>query len=142
MALPWVSQGSFPSWQYAWTIRQHSLCLQCSSLIILQWSISVLMHAMRSWGSSPSLAAISSSSPRSTWMLNVMCQSLLDSVKEGRSFYLGCFLFLFTAGRHPLCMHLQGFGSQGCKDISEVVLTVWWDAVEEEPVLQGMPNME
>ena len=37
-------------------------------------------------------------------------------------------------------MHLQGFGSQGCKDISEVVLTVWWDAVEEDPVLQGMPK--
>ena len=35
-------------------------------------------------------------------------------------------------------MHLQGFGSQGCKDISEVVLTVQWDAVEEESVLQGM----
>ena len=35
-------------------------------------------------------------------------------------------------------MHLQGFGSQGCKDVSEVVLAVWWDAVEEEPVLQGM----
>ena len=37
-------------------------------------------------------------------------------------------------------MHLQGFGSQDCKDISEVVLTVWQDAVEEEPVLQGMPK--
>ena len=35
-------------------------------------------------------------------------------------------------------MHLQGFGSQGCKDISEVVLAVWHDVVEEEPVLQGM----
>ena len=34
-------------------------------------------------------------------------------------------------------MHLQGFGSQGCKDISEVVLAVRCDAVEE-PVLQGM----
>ena len=35
-------------------------------------------------------------------------------------------------------MHLQGFGSQGCKDVPEVVLTVCWDVVEEEPVLQGM----
>ena len=37
-------------------------------------------------------------------------------------------------------MHLQGFGSQGCKDVFEVVLPVWHDAVEEEPVLQGMPK--
>ena len=69
--------------------------------------------------------------------VDVMCHSLLDSVKKGRSFHLGSFLFLFTAGRHPLCMHLQGFGFQGCKDISEVVLAVQWDVVEE-PVLQGM----
>ena len=38
--------------------------------------------------------------------VDVMCHSLLDSVEEGRSFCLGCFLFLFTAHRHPLCMHL------------------------------------
>ena len=37
-------------------------------------------------------------------------------------------------------MHLQGFGSQGYKYISEVVLTVQWDAVEEEQVLQGTPK--
>ena len=72
--------------------------------------------------------------------VDIMCHSLLDSVKEGRSFCLGHFLFLFTASRHPLCMHLQGFGSQGCKDISEMVLAVWHDAVEEEPVLQGVPK--
>ena len=72
--------------------------------------------------------------------VDIMCHSLLDSVKEGRSFCLGHFLFLFTANRHPLHMHLQGFGSQGCKDISEVVLTVRHDAVEEEPVLQGTPK--
>ena len=66
-----------------------------------------------------------------------VCHSLLDSVKEGRSFHLGCFLFLLAASWHPLCMHFQGFGSQSCKDISEVVLTVWWDVVEEDPVLQG-----
>ena len=70
--------------------------------------------------------------------VDIMCHSLLDLVKEGKSFCLGCFLFLFAACRHPLCKHFQGFGSQGCKDISEVVLAVWWDAVEEEPVLQGM----
>ena len=70
--------------------------------------------------------------------VDIMCHSLLDSVKEGRSFHLGHFLFLFTACRHPLCMHLQGFGSQGCINISEVVLAVLLNAVEKEPVLQGM----
>ena len=44
---------SFTSWQYAQMIWQCSLCSQCSSLIISQWSISVLMHAMRSWGPLP-----------------------------------------------------------------------------------------
>ena len=72
--------------------------------------------------------------------VDVMCHSLLDSVKEGRSFCLGCSLFFFAASRHPLCMHLQGFGSQGCKNILEVVLAVRHDAVEEEPVLQGTPK--
>ena len=61
--------SSFPSWWYAWTMQRHSSCLQCSSLIISQRSIRVLMHAMRSWGSSPSLATISSNSPRCTWVL-------------------------------------------------------------------------
>ena len=72
--------------------------------------------------------------------VNIKCHSLLDSVGEGRSFHLGHFLFLFAVYRHPLCMHLQGFGSQGCKDVSEVVLAVRCDAVEEKPVLQGMPE--
>ena len=57
--------------------------------------------------------------------VDVVCHSLLDSIEEGRSFCLGCFLFLFAAGWHPLCMHFQGFGSQGCKDVPEVVLAVW-----------------
>ena len=70
--------------------------------------------------------------------VDIMCHALLDSVKEGRSFHLGHFLFLFAACKHPLHMYLQGFGSQGCKDISEVVLAVWCDVVQEEPVLQGM----
>ena len=70
--------------------------------------------------------------------VDIVCHSLLDSVEEGRSFCLGHFLFLFAVCGHPLCMHFQGFGSQGCKDIPEVVLAVWWNAVEEEPVLQGM----
>ena len=72
--------------------------------------------------------------------VDIMCHSLLDSVEEGRSFCLGHFLFLFAACRHPLHMHLQGFGSQGCKDVSEVVFAVRHDAVEEELVLQGMPE--
>ena len=53
--------------------------------------------------------------------VDIMCHSLLDSVEEGRSFHLGHFLFLFTAHGHPLCMHLQGFGSQCCKGVPEVV---------------------
>ena len=68
--------------------------------------------------------------------IDIVCHSLLDLVEEG----LGCFLFLFAASRHPLCMHLQGFCSKGSKDISEVVLAVQQDAVEEKPVLQGMPK--
>ena len=72
--------------------------------------------------------------------VDIMCHSLVYSVKEGRSFPLGHSLCLFTAGRHPLCMHLQGFGSQGHKNILEGVLAVRHDAVEEEPVLQGMPK--
>ena len=72
--------------------------------------------------------------------VDIMCHSPLDSVKEGRSFHLGCSLFPFAASRHSLHMHLQGFGSQGCKDVSEVVLTVRHDAVEEESVLQGTPE--
>ena len=69
--------------------------------------------------------------------VDIMCHSQLDLVKEGRSFCLGHFLFLFAASWHPLCMHFWGFGSQGCKDVPEVVLTIWQNAVEEEPVLQG-----
>ena len=38
--------------------------------------------------------------------IDVMCHSLLDTVKEGRSFSLGHLLFLFAASWHPLCMHL------------------------------------
>ena len=72
--------------------------------------------------------------------VDVVCHSLLDSVEEGRSFHLGHSPFLLIASRHPLCMHLQGFGSQGCKDVLEIVLAVRHDAVEEEPVLQGMPK--
>ena len=70
--------------------------------------------------------------------VDAMCHSLLYSVKEDRSFHLGHSLFIFAVGRHQLCMHLQGFGSWGCKDISEVVLAVRHDVVEEEPLLQGM----
>ena len=72
--------------------------------------------------------------------IDVVCHSLVYSVKEGRSFCLGHSLFLFAAGRHPLHLHLQGFGSQGCKNVFQVALTVRHDAVEEEPVLQGMPE--
>ena len=70
--------------------------------------------------------------------VDVMCHSLLDSVEEGRSFCLGHSLCLFAASRLPLHMHLQRVGSQGCKDVLEMVFAVRHDAVEEEPVLQGM----
>ena len=50
--------------------------------------------------------------------VDVMCHSLVYSVEEGR----------------------RGFGSQGHKNILEVVLTVRHNVVEEEPVLQGMPK--
>ena len=37
--------------------------------------------------------------------VDIMCHALLDLVKEGRSFRLGCFLFLFTAlGTHCTCI--------------------------------------
>ena len=71
---------------------------------------------------------------------DIMCHSLLYSVEEGRNFCLGHSLFFFTASRHPLHMHLQEFGSQDCNSVLEVVLTDRHDAVEEEPVLQGMPK--
>ena len=32
--------------------------------------------------------------------IDIMCHSLLDMFEEGRSFCLGCFLFLFAAGWH------------------------------------------
>ena len=70
--------------------------------------------------------------------VDIVCHSLLFSVEEGRSFHLGRSLFLFIASRHLLHMHFQGFISQGCKDILEVVLAIRHDAGEEEPVLQGM----
>ena len=131
---------SFPLWWYAQTIWQCSLCSQCSSLIIWQQSISVLMHVMRSWGSSPGLGHHILEFSKVHMGVDIMCHSLLDSVQEGRRFCLDHFLFLFAAHMHPLHRHLQGFGSQGCKEISEVVLTVRHDAVEEEPVLQDMPK--
>ena len=69
--------------------------------------------------------------------VDIMCHSLLYLVKESGSFSLGCSLFLFISSRHPLCMHLQGFCSQGCKDVLEVILTLSCNAVEKEPILQG-----
>ena len=96
---------SFPSWQYARTIWQCSSCSRCSSLIILQWSISVLMHVTRSWGSSPGPGHNIFKFSKMHMGVDVMCHSLLDLVKEGRSFHLGCFLFLFTASSiHCACI--------------------------------------
>ena len=73
--------------------------------------------------------------------VDIVCHSLLDLVEEGRSFCLGRFLFLFTAHRHPLCMHIKGFWFQGLqRHILRWSSLSRQDAVEEEPVLQGMPK--
>ena len=52
------------------------------------------------------------------------------------------FVMAATHSAHHIYMHVQGFGSQGCEDISEVILTVSCNAVEKEPVLQGATKME
>ena len=120
-------------------IQQCSSCSRCSSLIISQWSISVLMHAMRSWGSSPSLATTPLSSLRHTWVLTLCVIPCWIWSRKAEAFALVAFCSSsLPVGIHCVCVHLQGFGSQGCKDISQVVLTVQHDAVEEDPVLQGM----
>ena len=75
-------------------------------------------------------------------VVDIVYHSLLDCVEEGRSFSLGHSLFLFAAGRHPLCMHLQGFGFQGCKDVLEVVFAVRHYVVEEEQFSRVYQKME
>ena len=47
--------------------------------------------------------------------VDIMCHSLVYSVKEGRGFCLGHSLFLFTTSRNPLYMHLQGFVPRAAK---------------------------
>ena len=96
---------SFPSWWYAWAIQQRSLCLQCSSLIILQWSISVFMHAVRSWGSSPGLATISLSSPRHTWVLTSCVIPCWIQSRKAEAFTLVTFCSsLLPVGIHCACI--------------------------------------
>ena len=96
---------SFPLWQYAWMIWQCSLCSWCSSLIISQWSISVLMCAMRSWGSSPSLATISSSSPRCTWVLTLCVIPCWIWSRKAEAFALVTFYSsLLPVGIHCACI--------------------------------------
>ena len=69
--------------------------------------------------------------------VDVVCHSLLYLIEESGNFHLGCSSFLFISSRHPLCMYLQEFGSQDCKDILEVILTVSHNVVEKKPVLQS-----
>ena len=71
--------------------------------------------------------------------VDVMCHSLLDSVKEGRSFCLGCSPFLFAASSTCISRDLV---PRAAKTYLEVVLAVRQDVVEEEPVLQGTPEYE
>ena len=137
MALPSVSQGAFPhgsmnrnmAMQFMLTMliidhlaAVHQCLDVCNEIlgVLSQPGHNILVFSKAHMG------------------VDIMCPALLDLVEEGRSFCLGHFLFLFAAHRHPLHMQLQGFGSQGCKDVSEMVLAVWQDVVEEEPVLQGM----
>ena len=95
----------FPSWWYAWTIWQCSSCSWCSSLIILQQSISVLMHVMRSWRSSPSLATTSSSSPRHTWVLTLCVIPCCILSRKAEAFTLVTLhSSLFSVSIHCTCI--------------------------------------
>ena len=96
---------SFPSWQNAWMIQQCCSCLQCSSLIILQQSISDLMHAMRSWGSSPGLATTSSSSLRHTWLLTLCIIPCWIQSRKAEAFALVTLCSsLLLVGIHCTCI--------------------------------------
>ena len=124
---------SFPSWQYARMIWLCSSCSWYSSLIIF-----TVVHQCLDVYDVLSLPGHNILKfPEVDMGVDITCHSLLYSVEEGRSFHLGHSLFLSAASRHPLYMHLQGFGSQGCKDIMEVVLAVRHDVVKEEPVSTG-----
>ena len=69
--------------------------------------------------------------------VDIMCHSLLYLFKESRNIHFGCSSFFFITRR------LQGFGSQSCKDVSEVILTVGRNVVEKEPVLlSALKNRE
>ena len=96
---------SFPSWWYAQMIWQCSACSWCSSLIILQQSISVLMHAMRSWGSSPGLATTFLSSPRYTWVLTLCVIPCCILSKKAEAFALVTLhSSLLPVGIHCTCI--------------------------------------
>ena len=95
----------FPSWQYAQMIWQCSSCWRCSSLIISQQSISVLMGVMRSWWSSPSLATTSSSSPRHTWVLTLCVIPCWIRSRKAEAFALVTFYSsLLPVGIHCACI--------------------------------------
>ena len=97
--------GSFPSWWYARTIWQCSPCSQCSSLIILQPSIRVLMRATRSWVSSPILATISSNSPRCTWVLTSFVIPCWMQSRKAEAFALVALCSsLLPVGIHCACI--------------------------------------
>ena len=96
---------SFASWQYAWTIWWCSSCLCCSSLIISQLSISDLMHAMKSWGSSPGLATTSFSSPRYTWVLMLCVIPCWILLRKAEAFALVTLhTSLLPVGIHCTCI--------------------------------------
>ena len=64
----------------------------------------------RSWGSSPSLATISSNFTKVHMGIDVVCHSLLDTVEEGRSFGLCCLSV-------PLCCRLASIVHASARDL-------------------------
>ena len=120
---------------------QCSLCSRCSLLIILQWSIRVLMHATRSWGSSPSLATISSNSPRHTWVLTSCVIPCWIRSRKTEALALVTFCSsLLPVGIHCACIS-RDLVPRAAKTYLRWSSAVWQYAVEEEPVLQGMAEI-
>ena len=96
---------SFPSWWEAHMIWQCSSRSQCSSLIILQQSISVLMCATRSWGSSPGLARTSSNSSSCTWVLTSCVIPCCILSRKAEAFALvALHSFSSPVGMHCACI--------------------------------------
>ena len=133
---------SFPSWQYAQTIWWCSSCSWCSSLIISQQSISVLIHAMRSWGSSPGLATMSLSSLRCTWVLTLCVIPHWIWSRKAEAFVLVTFCSsLLPVGIHCTCIS-RDLVPRAAKTYLRWSSLSGMMQLKEEPFLQGMPKDE